>query len=93
MTIFREIDGKEISIDLTSEELREVYCEQKRLWDAEDIRRCYCVPNDKINEAVDRFEKAIGNNDNFWESYWITIKYVCDEMGFKRKEEEGEEDE
>ena len=88
MTIWREIDGKRISIDLTSEELREVYWEQKRLYDAEDICSRYIVPDSKIDEAVDRFESAIGNNDNFWESYWITVDYVCNEMGLAEKEDE-----
>ena len=88
MTIWREIDDKRISIDLTSEELREVYWEQKRLYDVEDICSRYTVPDDKIDEAVDRFESAIGSNDNFWESYWMTVDYVCNEMGFEEKEDE-----
>ena len=88
MTIWREIDNKGISIDLTSEELREVYWEQKRLYDAEDICSRYTVPDNKIDEAVDRFESAIGNNDNFWESYWLTVDYVCNEMGLAEKEED-----
>ena len=88
MTIWREIDDKRISNDLTSEELREVYREQKRLYDAEDICSRYTVPDNKIDEAVDRFESAIGNNDNFWESYWMTVDYVCNEMGLAEKEDE-----
>ena len=88
MTIWREIDDKRISIDLTSEELREVYWEQKRLYDVEDICSRYTVPDTKIDEAVDRFESAIGNNDNFWEIYWMTVDYVCNEMGLAEKEDE-----
>ena len=88
MTIWREIDGKRISIDLTSEELREVYWEQKRLYDAEDICSRCTVPDNKVDEAVDRFESAIGNNDSFWESYWMTVDYVCNEMGFEEREDE-----
>jgi len=88
MTIWREIDGKRISIDLTSEELREVYWEQKRVYDAEDICSRYTVPDNKVDEAVDRFESAIGNNDSFWESYWMTVDYVCNEMGFEEREDE-----
>ena len=88
MTIWREIDGKRISIDLTSEELREVYWEQKRLYDTEDICSRYTVPDNKVDEAVDRFESAIGNNDSFWESYWMTVDYVCNEMGFEEREDE-----
>ena len=88
MTIWREIDGKRISIDLTSEELREVYWEQKRVYDAEDICSRYTVSDNKVDEAVDRFESAIGNNDSFWESYWMTVDYVCNEMGFEEREDE-----
>ena len=88
MTIWREIDGKRISIDLTSEELREVYWEQKRLYDAEDICSRYTVPDNKVDEVVDRFESALGNNDSFWESYWMTVDYVCNEMGFEEREDE-----
>ena len=88
MTIWREIDGKKIPSNLTAEELREAYWEQKELYDAEDICSRYTVPDNKIDEAVDRFESAIGNNDNFWESYWITVDYVCNEMGLAEKEDE-----
>ena len=52
MTIWREIDGKKIPINLTSEELREAYWEQKELYDAEDICSRYTVPDNKIDEAV-----------------------------------------
>ena len=88
MTIWREIDGKRISIDLTSEELREVYWEQKRVYDAEDICSRYTVPDNKVDEAVDRFESAIGHSDRFWESYWMTVDYVCNEMGFEERDDE-----
>ena len=88
MTIWRESDGKRMSIDLTSEELREVYWEQKRVYDAEDICSRYTVPDNKVDEAVDRFESAIGNNDSFWESYWMTVDYVCNEMGLEDREDD-----
>ena len=88
MTIWREIDNKRISIDLTSEELREVYWEQKRVYDAEDICSRYTVPDNKVDEAVDRFERSSGNNDSVWESYWMTVDYVGNEMGFEEREDE-----
>ena len=88
MTIWREIDDKRISIDLTSEELREVYWEQKMLYDAEDICSRYTVPDNKIDEAVDRFESAIGNNDSLWECYWLTGDCVYNEMGLGEKQGE-----
>ena len=88
MIIKRNINGIEVSIKLTAEELREAYLEQKELYDAEDICIRYIVPDNKIDEAVDRFERAIGSNDSFWESYWMTLEYVCNEMGLEEKEDE-----
>ena len=34
-----------------------------------------------------RFRKAIASNDCFWGTYWMTVEYVCNEMGFEEKEE------
>lgn len=88
MKITRNFNGKEYTFELTEEEMRKAYWEKKEQYDAEDIRSRYNVPDDKINEAVNRFEKAIESNDSFWESYWMALEYVCDEMGFEEKEED-----
>lgn len=83
MTIIR--DGKEIK--LTPEELRQAYYEKKQEYDIEDIRSRYNVPDDKIEDVVERFNDYLGCNDNFWESYWMTLEYLCDEMGFSEVED------
>lgn len=88
MTIYREIDGKKVSINLTDEEKRKIYYEQKEEYEVEDIRSRYYVPSNRINETINRFEKSLESNDLFWECYWETVNYVCNEMGFAEKEDE-----
>lgn len=87
MVIKRNINGIEIEINLTPEEVRKAYYEQGNLYYASDICERYIVPDDKIDEAVNRFRKAIDTNDCFWETYWMTVDYVCKDMGFEEKEE------
>ena len=44
------------------------------------------------NRAVDRLDKALGNNDAYWESYWNTVQYVLEavrDAEEKRQKEEG----
>lgn len=88
MIIKRTINGVEVKIELTNEEKRKIYYEQKEEFEAEDICSRYCVPNNRINETVNRFEKSLENNDLFWECYWETVNYVCNEMRFEEKEDE-----
>ena len=78
MTIYR--DGK--AIELTSEECRKVYDELDREYKVEDIKsrlEMLEVELDNVDELVDRFEHAIGNNDSFWDSYWYSMDYVIEE--------------
>lgn len=49
MIIKRTINGVEVKIELTNEEKRKIYYEQKEEFEAEDICSCYCVPNNRIN--------------------------------------------
>lgn len=84
MTIYR--DGK--AIELTSEECRKAYDELDREYKAEDIKsrlEMLEVELDNVDELVDRFEHAIGNNDSFWDSYWYSMDYVIEEY-LKEKE-------
>ena len=74
--------------ELTSEEMRQAYYKMKDEYTIEDIRSHYNVPDNKIDEVLWLFEKIIGNNDGFWDSYWLTIEYIAEEMGFKEKEAE-----
>ena len=87
MVIKRNINGIETEIKLTPEEVRKAYYEQEDLYYAADICERYIVPDDKIDEAVNRFRRAIESNDCFWETYWMTVEYVCEHMGFEEKEE------
>ena len=73
--------------ELTSEEMRQAYYEMKNKYTIEDIRSRYDMPDDKIDEALTIFERVIGRNDNFWDSYWSIIEYVAEELGLEEKED------
>ena len=73
--------------ELTSEEMRQAYYEMKDEYTIEDIRSRYDMPDDKIDEALTIFERVIGRNDNFWDSYWSIIEYVAEELGLEEKED------
>ena len=78
-------NGQEI--DLTSEEMRQAYYKMKDEYTIEDIRSRYDMPEDKIDEALTTFERVIGSNDNFWDSYWSMIEYVAEEMGLEERDD------
>ena len=73
--------------ELTSEEMRQVYYKMKDEYTIEDIRSRYDMPDDKIDEALTIFERVIGNNDNFWDSYWSMIEYVAEKLCLEEKED------
>ena len=73
--------------ELTSEEMRQAYYEMKDEYTIEDIRSRYNVPDDKIEEALMIFERVIGSNDNFWDSYWSMIEYVAEKLCLEEKED------
>ena len=73
--------------ELTSEEMRQVYYKMKDEYTIEDIRSRYDMPEDKIDEALTIFERVIGNNDNFWDSYWSMIDFVAEEMGLEERDD------
>ena len=84
MTIYR--DRKEI--ELTNEECRKVYDKLDREYKVEDIKsrlEILEVELDNVDELVDRFEHAIGNNDSFWDSYWYSMDYVIEEYLKEKK--------
>ena len=74
--------------ELTSEEMRQAYYEMKDEYTIEDIRSRYNLSDDKIDEALTIFERVFGCNDSFWDSYWLMIEYVANEIGLEEKEEE-----
>lgn len=73
--------------ELTSEEMRQAYYKMKDEYTIEDIRSRYDMPDDKIDEALTIFERVIGRNDNFWDSYWSMIEYVAEELCLEEKED------
>ena len=72
--------------ELTTEEMRQAYYEMKDAYTIEDIRNLYDMPDDKIDEALTIFERIIGNNDSFWDSYWSMIEYVAEKLCLEEKE-------
>ena len=73
--------------ELTSEEMRQAYYKMKDEYTIEDIRSRYDMPEDKIDEALTTFERVIGSNDNFWDSYWSMIDFVAEEMGLEERDD------
>ena len=73
--------------ELTSEEMRQAYYKMKDEYTIEDIRSRYDMPEDKIDEALTIFERVVGNNDNFWDSYWSMIDFVAEEMGLEERDD------
>ena len=73
--------------ELTAEEMRQAYYEKKDEYTIEDIRSRYDMTDDKIDEALMIFERVIGSNDNFWDSYWSMIEYVAEKMELEERED------
>ena len=73
--------------ELTWEEMRQAYNEVKDEYTIEDIRSRYDMTDDKIEEALRIFERVIGSNDNFWDSYWSMIDFVAEEMGLEERDD------
>ena len=34
---------------------------------------------ERIESIAERFDHALDNNDSYWESYWLTAKYVIED--------------
>ena len=78
MIIYR--DGQ--AIELTREECRKAYDELDREYKKEDLQgkiEQMEVELDISDELIDRFDHVLGNNDGYWESYWLTAEYVIEE--------------
>ena len=83
-----KIIRNEQEFELTAEEMRQAYYAMKDEYTIEDIRSRYNLPDDKIDEALMIFERVIGSNDNFWDSYWSMINFIAEEIGLEEKEVE-----
>lgn len=74
-----------IEYKLTAAEMREVYNKMKTEYLIEDIQAKADemeieLSDENIKKIANSVDKAIGNNDSYWESYWMTIEYVVREM-------------
>lgn len=78
MTIYR--DGKEIV--LTTEECNKIYYAVEKEYQTEDLKsqlEQMDVELDITDELIERFNDALGRNDGYWESYWLTAEYVIED--------------
>ena len=82
MKIYR--DGKEI--ELTTEELRMAYEEKRFEYFAEDVKNSIEgmeleaeFDESDCKELAWRFDKALGRNDSYWDSYWCALENVIEE--------------
>ena len=74
-----------IEYELTSAEMREVYSKMKTEYLIEDIQSKADemdveLSDENIKKIANSVDKALSNNDSYWESYWLTIEYVIREM-------------
>ena len=70
-------------IELTWAEMREVYEFMKRDYIKQDIaakaEEMEMELTDKeMNGVADIAQSGLGNNDSYWESYWMTIEYAIE---------------
>lgn len=82
MKIYR--DGKEI--ELTAEELRMAYEEKHMEYFKNDVKGCVEsmeleeeLDDSDYNELAYRFDRALGRNDSYWDSYWCAMENVIEE--------------
>lgn len=74
-----------IEYKLTVAEMREVYNKMKTEYLIEDIQAKANemeieLPNESIKRIANIVDKSLGNNDSYWESYWMTIECVIREI-------------
>lgn len=80
-----KIIRNEIEYELTSAEMRKVYEQMKAEYLREDIESKVEemeieLSDTTIDYVASRVEKALSNNDSYWECYWTTIEYVLNEQ-------------
>jgi hypothetical protein len=75
-------DGKEF--ELTQQELREAYAEQKMEYLREDAESRVDLNEAELDESdfsaiAERFEVALGKCDGYWDHYWGVMECVIEE--------------
>lgn len=86
MKIKRIINEKEIEIELTSSELRWASDEQNLKYRIEDIKSRYNCDNlddYAIADITEQWKDALDNNDDYYDSYWETLRYIAKENGLE----------
>lgn len=86
VTITREIDGKEVIIELTPEEVGQAYVELRRKFDKQDIldyakeeqRQKFLEDPDLLEKAAIDLRVCLDNSDNISEILWDTVDQVID---------------
>ena len=73
-----------IEYELTGMELDAAYREGKHNYFVEDIKSKaedmgIDLAGKDIDAIADIAEDGLNNNDNFWESYWMSIEYALEE--------------
>jgi hypothetical protein len=74
-----------IEIELTYAETRKVYELMRDGYIREDIMHKaeemeVELTEEKIKNAVDVVNSGLEHNDSYWESYWMTIEYVIENL-------------
>ena len=72
-------------IELTYQEMREIYNEVKRDYLKEDIESQAAemeieLTEEEINKVANIADKALGRNDFFWDIYWESIEYAIESL-------------
>lgn len=81
-----KIIRNEKEIELTPEEMKQAYYEMKDKYTIEDFRSRYVLSNKNIPEAIRLFDRTIGGNDPYWESYWSVIESVANELSLQEND-------
>lgn len=90
MTIKRIINGAEVEIELTKDEMEKVYRIQELHYYMEDVRaefgeRCGdeetgCLYSNDTVKAIAKYAMLLReHSDYYWESYWVNIDVAIDE--------------
>ena len=73
-----------IEYALTETELDAAYRECKHNYFVEDVKSKaedmgIDLTGKNIDDIADYAEDSLGDNDNFWETYWMNIEYALEE--------------
>ena len=88
MTITRIINGREVEIELTKEEMEKVYRERDLQYQIEDVQmeideraERIGIPDltdDEIREIASEIDNELGDYCLYWEQYWYAVDACID---------------